>query len=117
MPRVSTNTASKKRKKKIIKLAKGYRGGRSKLYKTAKETVHRALVYSYMGRKRRKRDFRQLWIARINASLLQYGVTYSVFINALHKSGISVNRKILADLAIQDSDAFKAILDKAMTSV
>jgi len=117
MPRVTNSVASRKRKKKILKQAKGYRGGRSKLYKTAKETVHRALVYSYIGRKERKRDFRRLWIARINATLTEYDVTYSKFANALKKSEIRLNRKVLADLAVRDSEAFKAVVDKAMASV
>ena len=117
MSRVSNSIASRKRRKKILKLARGYRGGRSKLFKTAKETVHRALVFSYRGRKERKRDFRRLWIARINAAVRQHGVSYSVFINALNKSNIKLNRKILADLAVQDSNVFKAVFDKAMTAV
>ena len=117
MSRVSSSVASRKRKKKVLKLAKGYRGGRSKLFKTAKESVHRALVYSYRGRRERKRDFRRLWIARINAAVSQHDIRYSVLIHALDKSGIKLNRKILADLAVQDSDAFKAVVDKAMAAV
>ena len=117
MPRVASNVASHRRKKKVLKLAKGYRGGRSKLYKTAKESVHHALVHAYIGRRERKRDFRKLWIARINAAVGQHGVSYSKFMNALNKSGIRLNRKILADLAVQDANTFKAILDKAMTAL
>ncbi|MFC1692447.1 50S ribosomal protein L20 [Candidatus Latescibacterota bacterium] len=117
MSRVSNSVASRRRKKKIIKLARGYRGGRSKLYKTAKESVERGLVYSYIGRRERKRDFRSLWIVRINAAVRRHGVSYSVFVNALSKSGIKLNRKILADLAVQDSIAFKAVLDTAMSGV
>ena len=117
MSRVSNKVASRRRRKEILKLARGYRGGRSKLYKTAKESVHRALVFSYIGRKERKRDFRRLWIARINAGVRQHGVSYSLFINALNKSGIKLNRKILADLAVQDGNAFKAVIDKAMAAV
>ena len=117
MSRVSNSVSSRRRRKKILKLARGYRGGRSKLYKTAKESVEQALVYSYRGRKERKRDFRRLWIARINAASRQHGVNYSVFFNALNKSGITLNRKILADLAVQDVTAFKAVLDKAMSAV
>jgi large subunit ribosomal protein L20 len=109
--------ASRKRKNKVLKLAKGYRGGRSKLFRAASETVERALVYSYRGRKERKRDFRSLWIARINAAARMYGVTYSVFISGLNKTGIQINRKVLADLAVRDSAAFKAILDKAVAAV
>lgn len=114
MPRVSTSVASRKRKNKVLSLAKGYRGGRSKLYRTAAEAVDHALVYAYRGRKERKRDFRSLWIARINAAAKLNGVTYSVLINALSRSGIKLNRKILADLAVRDSAVFKAVLDKAM---
>ena len=117
MSRVSNNVASKKRKKKILKLAKGYRGGRSKLFKTAKESVENALVYSYRGRRERKRDLRNLWIVRINAAARLHGIRYSVFMNALNKSGIKLNRKILADLAVNDDTAFKALLDKAMPVV
>lgn len=117
MPKVSTGVASKRRKKKVLKMAHGYRGGRSKLFKSASQTVDRALVYAYRGRKERKRDFRNLWIARINAAARANGVAYSTLINALTKSGIKLNRKILADLAVRDSDAFKAVLDMAMTSV
>ncbi len=117
MPRVSTSVASRKRKNKVLKMAKGYRGARSKLYRTAVESVDRALVYAYRGRKERKRDFRSLWIARINAAARMHGISYSVFVNALTRSGIAINRKILADLAVRDGAAFKAVLDKAMTSV
>ncbi|MCE5251400.1 50S ribosomal protein L20 [bacterium] len=117
MPRVSMSVASRKRRKKILKMAKGFRGGRSKLLKTASESVDRALVYAYRGRKERKRDFRTLWIARINSATRENGVQYSVFINALQKSGIKLNRKILADLAVRDAAVFKAVLDTAMEAV
>lgn len=117
MPRVSSSVASRKRRKKILKMARGFRGGRSKLYRTAVESVDRALVYAYRGRKERKRDFRNLWIARINAAVRENGTSYSVFINALNKSNIKLNRKILADIAVRDSKAFKAVVDMAMTSV
>ena len=117
MPRVSMSVASRKRRKKILKMAKGFRGGRSKLLRTASESVDRALVYAYRGRKERKRDFRNLWIARINAATREYGISYSAFINALKKSSILLNRKILAELAVRDSNAFKAVVDLAMTSV
>jgi len=114
MSRVSSHVPSRNRRKKILKMAKGYRGGRSKLLKTAKETVERAMVNSYRGRKERKRDFRNLWIARINAAVRSQGVTYSAFIDALNKSDIRLNRKILADLAVRDANAFKAVMDRAM---
>jgi len=114
MARATNSVAAHKRKKKILKLAKGYRGGRSKLYKTAKESVHQAMLYSYIGRRERKRDFRRLWIARINAAVHQHGASYSAFMNAVSKSGIKLNRKILADLAVRDADVFKAVFDAAM---
>ena len=117
MSRVSSSVASRARKNKILKMAKGYRGGRSKLYKTARESVEHALVHAYIGRKQRKRNFRNLWIARINAATRSRGVSYSVFVNALNKSGIKLNRKILADLAAQDENAFNAVFEKAMASV
>lgn len=114
MSRVATHVASRNRRKKIMKLAKGYRGGRSKLYKTAKESVEHAMVHAYRGRKERKRDFRKLWIARINAAVREQGVTYSAFIAALNKSDIRLNRKILADMAVRDSNAFRAVMNRAM---
>ena len=117
MPRVSTSVASRARKNKIMKLAKGFRGGRSKLYRTAKESVEHALVHAYIGRKLRKRNFRSLWIVRINAAARERNVTYSVFMNALSKSGIKINRKVLADLAVTDQAAFDAVFRKAMASV
>jgi len=117
MPRVRSNVASRERRKKILKLAKGFRGGRSKLLKTAKESVEHAWVHAYIGRKQRKRQFRNLWIARINAATRLRGVNYSTFMSALTKSGIQLNRKVLADLAVRDEKAFTAIFEKAMTSV
>lgn len=114
MSRVSAGPATRNRKKKILDMAKGYRGGRSKLYKTARETVERALVYAYKGRKERKRDFRSLWIARINAATRSFGVSYSVFIDALLKNDVRLNRKVLADLAVKDIAAFKAVIDKVV---
>ena len=116
MSRVSSSVASRARRKKILKNAKGYRGGRSKLLKTAKEATERALVYAYIGRKQRKRQFRNLWIARINAATRQRGVSYSVFTSALNKNGIILNRKILADLAVLDEKAFSAVFEKVMAS-
>ena len=117
MSRVSSSVASRARRNKVLKLAKGFRGGRSKLYRTANESVENALVHAYIGRKQRKRNIRNLWIARINAAARMRGVNYSVFTNALNKSGIKLNRKILADLAVRDENAFSAVFDKAMASV
>ncbi len=116
MSRVSSGVPTRARRNKILKMAKGFRGGRSKLYKTAHESVDHALVHAYIGRKQRKRSFRNLWIARINAATRQRGVSYSVFINALNKSKIKLNRKILADLAVRDEIAFNAVFEKALAS-
>ena len=117
MSRVSSGVATRARRNKILKMAKGYRGGRSKLYKTARESVDHALLYAYIGRKQRKRNFRNLWIVRINAATRLRGVSYSVFINALNESGIKLNRKMLADLAVRDENAFNAVFDRVMASV
>ncbi|HEX9727237.1 MAG TPA: 50S ribosomal protein L20 [Gemmatimonadales bacterium] len=106
MPRVSTSVARLKRKKKIMRAAKGARGARSKLYKTAKETVERAMRYAYRDRRNRKRDFRRLWIVRINAAARQHDLSYSRFMAGLRSAGVEVNRKMLADLAVHDPAAF-----------
>ncbi|HIP42913.1 MAG TPA: 50S ribosomal protein L20 [Aquifex aeolicus] len=104
--------SSRRKKKKILKLAKGYRGQRSRSYRRAKEAVMKALYYQYRDRKLRKREFRRLWIARINAAVRAYGLNYSTFINGLKKAGIELNRKILADIAVRDPQAFEQIVDK-----
>lgn len=109
--RVKGGTVSRKRRKKILKLAKGYRGGRSKLYRTAKNAVIKALTYSYRDRRRRKRDFRKLWIIRINAAAREHGLSYSQFMYGLKKANIILDRKILAHLAVSDPDAFAHIVD------
>ena len=111
MPRAKNVVAARKRHKKILKMAKGYRGGRSKLYKTAKDSVSKALLYSYRDRKVRKRDFRRLWIVRINAAVRQYGFSYSKFMDAINKANIKISRKILADLAVNEPDTFKEIVN------
>ena len=116
MARVSSTVASRARRKKILKLARGYRGGRSRLLKTAKESVEHALLHAYIGRKQRKRQFRNLWIARINAATRMRGSSYSAFMNAMNKSGVQLNRKVLADLAVNDEKAFTAVFEKVMTS-
>jgi large subunit ribosomal protein L20 len=117
MPRVKSNVARLKRKKQIMKAARGAFGARSKLWKPAKETVERGWRYAYRDRKNRKRDFRRLWIVRINAAARQHEMTYSVFINGLKQAGIEVDRKILADLAVRDPQAFTQLADKARTAM
>ena len=117
MPRVKSNVASHRRKKKIMKLARGYRGGRSKLFCTASETVDRALRFSYIHRRQKKRDFRGLWIQRINAGARTFGLSYSRFINGLNKAGVKINRKILADMAVNDPQAFENLVNTARKSL
>ena len=111
--RIKRGRATKKKHNKILDLAKGYVGSKSKLYKSAKQAVMKGLKYAYQDRRKKKRDFRKLWIARINAACRENGVTYSRFINALTKANISVDRKILADLAVNDKEAFKAVLSQS----
>ena len=110
MTRVKRGNVARKRRKKILKLAKGFRGSHSKLFRTAKQQVLKALKYSYIGRKNKKRYYRSLWIMRINASVRKYNISYSQFIYLLKKSNIALNRKILAQLSIVDNKAFIAIL-------
>ena len=117
MPRVKSNVARLKRKKQIMKAARGAFGARSKLWKPAKETVERGWRYAYRDRKNKKRDFRRLWIVRINAAARQHEMTYSVFINGLKQAGIEVDRKILADLAVRDPQAFTALAEKARAAM
>jgi large subunit ribosomal protein L20 len=113
MPRVKSGVAHHARKKKIVAGAKGARGGRSKLYKAAKETAERAMRYAYRDRRKKKSDFRSLWITRINAAARQNGISYSRLIAGLAKAGVEVDRKILADLAVHDADAFAKIAELA----
>ena len=115
MPRTKHSVASKKRKKKVLKLARGNYGGRHRLYRTAKETDNKGLAYAYRDRRVKKRDFRRLWIIRINAACRQYDLSYSLFINGLKKAGVTLNRKILADLAVRDVDAFSRLVKIAKT--
>lgn len=111
--RVKTGFARKRRHKKVLKLTKGFRMTRSRLYKVAHEALLHAGQYAFIGRKRRKRDLRRLWIQRINAAVRQHQLTYSKFINLLKEKKIIIDRKIMADLALKDPKAFKAIVDKA----
>ncbi len=113
MARIKGAMHTRKRHKKILKLAKGYRGGRSRLFRTANEAVMKAMANAYIGRKLKKRDFRQLWIARINAAARANGMNYSTMMNGLKKAGISINRKMLAEIAVSDATAFTALVETA----
>ena len=117
MPRAVSNVPRLKRKKQILKHARGAFGARSKLWKAAKETVERGWVYAYRDRKNKKRDFRKLWIVRINAGAHQHGMSYSVFMHGLKKAGIEVDRKVLSDIAIHDAAAFTALAEKAKSAL
>jgi large subunit ribosomal protein L20 len=117
MPRVKRGTHARQRRKKILKLAKGNVGGRRKLYRAARETVEKGLVYAYRDRRVRKRSFRALWIMRINAAARECGVSYSRFIEGLKKAGIEMDRKVLAELAISDSQAFGQLVERVRTAL
>ena len=117
MARIKGAMMTRKRRKKVLKLAKGYFGAKSKLFKTAKEAVMKSGQYAYIGRRQRKRDFRRLWIARINAAAKQNGMNYSTFMNGLKKAGITMNRKMLAELAVSDAAAFTALTEKAKAAL
>ena len=117
MPRVKSNVARLKRKKQVMEAAKGAYGGRSKLWKATKETVERGWRYAYRDRKNKKREFRRLWIVRINAAAHQHGMSYSVFIDGLKKAGIEIDRKILADIAVRDPQAFATIADQVRAAL
>ena len=112
MARVKRSITKRQRHKKILNMAKGYRGRSSTCYRIAHERVEKALQYAYRDRRKKKSTFRSLWIARINAEVRTYGITYSVFMNALAKAGILVDRKILADIAVKDKNSFKLLVDK-----
>jgi large subunit ribosomal protein L20 len=116
MPRTKNTVAARAKKKRILKAAKGYVGGRRALYRTARETVERALVYAYRDRRQKKRDFRKLWIARINAAARLHGLSYSRFISGLKKADVDINRKLLAELAVKDADGFKHLAEVAKTA-
>ncbi len=115
MPRAVSGVVKHKRTKKILKSAKGYRGARSKLYRVAKEAVMKAGLYAYRDRKARKRDFRKLWIARINAAARMYGLSYSRLIHGLNQAGVAINRKFLSEIAVRDPQAFEKIVEMAKT--
>ena len=117
MARVKGAMMTRKRRNKTLKLAKGYYGGKSKLFRTAKEAVMKSGNYAYIGRKQKKRDFRRLWITRISAACKQNGMNYSTFINGLKKAGIDLNRKMLAEIAISDPAAFTALTEQAKAAL
>ncbi|MDO4766456.1 MAG: 50S ribosomal protein L20 [Eubacteriales bacterium] len=117
MARVKGAMHTRKRRKRIMKLAKGYYGARSKQFRTAKQAVMKAGVYAYAGRKMRKRDFRQLWIARINAGTRMYGLSYSKFMHGLKLAGIEMNRKMLAEMAVNDAKGFASLVETAKAAL
>lgn len=117
MARVKGGMNAKKKHKRVLKLAKGYRGARSKQYRVAKQSVMRALTSSYAGRKERKRQFRQLWIARINAAARLNGLSYSKFMYGLKVAGVEMNRKMLSDMAVNDAEGFTALTELAKTKI
>lgn len=116
MARVKRAVNAKKKHKKILKQAKGYFGAKSKLYRPANQAVMKSMNYSYIGRKHRKRDFRRLWITRINAATRQNGMSYSKFIDGLKKAGVEINRKVLSEMAINDPQAFTELVNVAKES-
>ena len=113
MARVKGAMMTRKRRKKTLKMAKGYYGAKSRLFKTAKEAVMKSGNYAYIGRKQKKRDFRRLWITRISAACKQNGMNYSTFINGLKKAGVELNRKMLSEIAVSDPKAFTALTQQA----
>jgi large subunit ribosomal protein L20 len=117
MARVKRGVTARARHKKILSRAKGYYNARRKVYRVAKQAVTKALQYAYIGRKQKKRQFRALWIVRINAGARQYGLSYSRMMNGLKKAGIEVDRKVLADIAVHDIKAFGALAEKAKASL
>ena len=117
MARIKGAMMTRKRRKKVLKLAKGYFGAKSKLFKTAKEAVMKSGQYAYIGRRQKKRDFRRLWISRISAACKMNGINYSRFMNGLKKAGIDLNRKMLAEIAVADKAAFTALVEKAKAAL
>lgn len=113
MPRAKSSVVSRKRHKKVLKLTRGYRGAKSKLFRVANQQLLKSLTYAYRDRKARKREFRKLWITRINAATRMNGMSYSKFMHGLKNAGIEVNRKILADLAVNDEKAFNDLVELA----
>jgi len=116
MPRTKNTVAGRARRKRVLKMARGYRGGRHALYRTARETVERALAFQYRDRRQKKRDFRKLWIARINAAARINGLSYSRFINGLKRAEVDINRKLLAEMAVNDVDGFARLAEVARSA-
>ena len=117
MARIKGGLNARKKHNRVLKLAKGYRGARSKQYRVAKQSVMRALTSSYAGRKERKRQFRQLWIARINAAARMNGISYSQMMHGLKVAGVDINRKMLAEMAVNDAEGFKSLAELAKSKV
>jgi len=117
MPRVKTGVVRRRRHKKILKLAKGFYSGRRKHFRKAKEQIERSLYYAFRDRKQKKREFRKLWIIRINAAARLNGMNYSSFMNGVHKAGIELDRKILADMAMNDAAAFSAVAEASKAAL
>jgi len=117
MPRVKTGVVRRRRHKKILKLAKGFYSGRRKHFRKAKEQIERSMMYAFRDRKQKKREFRKLWIIRINAACRLNDMNYSTFMNGLHKSGIELDRKILADMAMNDTAAFTAVVEASKAAL
>lgn len=117
MPRAKGGVVARRRHKKILKMAKGYYGGKSKLFRTANQAVMKSLQYAYRDRRARKRDFRKLWIARINAGSRSAGLSYSKFIHGLKNAGVDINRKMLAEMAVHDKAAFDKLVDIAKANL
>ena len=115
--RIKRGVNAVKKRRKIFKLSKGYFGSKSRSYRIAREAVMKSLMYAYVGRKNRKRDFRQLWIARINAAARVNGLSYSKFMHGLKVAGIDLNRKVLADIAVSDAAAFAALAEQAKAAI
>jgi large subunit ribosomal protein L20 len=117
MPRIKRSVASRARRKKILKAAKGYYGARSRTFKVAKQAVIKAGQYAYRDRRQRKRQFRRLWITRINAASREHALSYSVFMAGLKHAGIEVDRKVLAEIAVHEKDAFRALAERVKTQI
>ena len=117
MPRSTNRPASRERHRRVLKQTKGYYGGKSRMFRTAKEQLDRSLAYAYRDRRQRKRLFRRLWIARINAATREHGLNYSRFINGLHAADIEINRKVLSELAVNEPQAFAALCEVAKAHV